>query len=136
MSSPTSSTAATATDALWGSTPIKTFIRTNLRFGRISVVIGVKDIPTSGGAPTPLLSHSTRRSLRREAGREQANPSYGRQEVHERSLYNRRPRSLAALETTELLTRVKQVGSSYAASCIAPPQSGVEGRLYRSVSID
>jgi hypothetical protein len=35
---------------LWGSTPIKTFIRTNLRFGRISVIIGVKDIPTSGRA--------------------------------------------------------------------------------------
>src|SRR5215216_6939762 len=36
----------------------------------------------------------------------------GRQEVRERSLCNRYPRSLAALETTELLTRVKQVGSS------------------------
>jgi hypothetical protein len=37
--------------------------------------------------------------------------SYGRQEVGERSLCNRYPRSLAALETTELLTEVKQVGS-------------------------
>jgi len=35
----------------------------------------------------PLLSHSAHRSLRRDASREQANPSYGRQEVGERSLY-------------------------------------------------
>ncbi len=35
---------------------------------------------------TPLLSHFARRSLRRGASREQANPSHGRQEVRERSL--------------------------------------------------
>ena len=37
---------------------------------------------------------------------------HGRQEVRERSLCNRYPRSLAALETTKLLSGVKQVGSS------------------------
>ena len=49
-------------------------------------------------APIPLLSHSARRGHRRDASREQANPSYGRQEVRERSLYNRHPRSLAAAD--------------------------------------
>jgi hypothetical protein len=40
-------------------------MRTHLRFGRISAAIGVrmKDIPTSGRAPIPLLSHSARRVL-------------------------------------------------------------------------
>ena len=33
-----SSTAATATDALWGSTPMSTFMRAHLRFGRTSAV--------------------------------------------------------------------------------------------------
>src|SRR5215203_2091596 len=33
-----SSTAATATDALWGSTPIRTFMRAYLRFGRTSAI--------------------------------------------------------------------------------------------------
>jgi hypothetical protein len=38
--------------------------------------------------------------------------SRGRQKVRERSLYDRYPRSLAALETTRRLSRIKQVGSS------------------------
>src|SRR5215218_1895284 len=107
-----SSTAATATEPLWGSTPIKTFMSAHT-----SVSVGpspssrAKDIPTSG-----LCSHTSFESLRagyrRDASLEQANPSYGRQEVRERSLYDRHPRSLATLETTELLSRVKQVGSS------------------------
>ena len=113
-----SSIAAMATDALWGSTPMSTFMR-----ARTSVSVGppppssrAKDIPTSGGAPIPLLSHSARRGHRRDASREQANPPGGRQEVAERSLYDRYPRSLATLETTELPARVKQVGSC-ARSC-------------------
>ena len=61
---------------------------------------------------TSFESLRTPRSLRRDASLEQANPAGGRQEVSERSLCNRYPRSLAALETTELLPRVKQVGSS------------------------
>ena len=86
--SPTSSTTATATDALWGSTPIETFIMR----ARTSVSVGLppaacaKDIPTSGSAPIPLLSHSAGRGHRWDASREQASPSYGRQEVSERSL--------------------------------------------------
>ena len=57
-----SSTAATATDALWGSTPIRTFMSAHLRFGRTSLPSArAKDIPTSGPAPIPLLSHSARR---------------------------------------------------------------------------
>ena len=84
-----SSIAATANDALWGSTPMSTFMS-----ARTSVSVGplchwrTKDIPTSGGAPIPLLSHSTRRGRRRDASLEQANPSCGRQEVRERSLYD------------------------------------------------
>jgi hypothetical protein len=55
-----SSMAATATDALWGSTPIKTFMS-----ARTSVSVGpspstrAKDIPTSG-----FLSHTSFESLR------------------------------------------------------------------------
>ena len=68
--------------------------RMHLRSGRASAIgARAKDTPTSGPAPIPLLSHSARRSLRRDASREQANPISGRQEVRERSLYNRRPRS-------------------------------------------
>jgi hypothetical protein len=33
-----SSTTAKATEPLWGSTPIKTFMRTHLRFGRTSAI--------------------------------------------------------------------------------------------------
>jgi hypothetical protein len=82
-----SSTTATATDALWGSTPIKTFMRacTSVSVGPLPSA-RAKDIPTSGPAPIPLLSHSARRGRRRDASREQANPPYGRQEVRERSL--------------------------------------------------
>src|SRR5215207_3192992 len=57
-SSPTaSSTTATATDALWGSTPIKTFMsaRTSV-FGRTSLPWArAKDIPTSGRALSYLF---------------------------------------------------------------------------------
>jgi hypothetical protein len=82
-----SSTAATATDALWGSTPMRTFMGAHLRFGWTSVPSAcAKDIPTSGLAPIPLLSHSARRGHRRDASLEQANPTGGRQEVRERSL--------------------------------------------------
>jgi hypothetical protein len=44
-----SSMAATATEPLWGSTPIKTFMGAHLRFGWTSVPSAcAKDIPTSG----------------------------------------------------------------------------------------
>ena len=72
-----SSTAATATDALWGSTPISTFMsaRTSVSVGPLPPSARAKDIPTSGSAPIPLLSHSARRGHRRDASLEQANPS-------------------------------------------------------------
>ena len=38
-----SSTAATANDALWGSTPISTFMRAYLRFGRTSATIDASE---------------------------------------------------------------------------------------------
>jgi hypothetical protein len=62
MSSPTSSTAARAMDALWGSTPINTFVRTHLRSGRISLPLafGGKDTPTLWA----VLSHTSFESLR------------------------------------------------------------------------
>ena len=48
-----SSTAATATDALWGSTPMSTFMRAYLRFGRTSKPsTRAKDNPTSCRAHT------------------------------------------------------------------------------------
>jgi hypothetical protein len=81
-----SSTAATANDALWGSTPIKTFMsaRTSVSVG-LSPSARAKDIPTSG-----FWFHTSFESLRagyrRDASLEQANPSHGRQEVRERSL--------------------------------------------------
>ena len=34
---------AVATDALWGSTPIKTFMRAHLRFGRTSATIVARE---------------------------------------------------------------------------------------------
>ena len=59
-----SSTAATANDALWGSTPIKTFMSAHLRFGRTTVPSAwAKDIPYFGPVHIPLLSHSARRVL-------------------------------------------------------------------------
>ena len=93
-----SSTAATATEPLWGSTPMRTFMGAYLRFGRISAPSAcAKDIPTS-----VLCSHTSFESLRpprAPAGRKPrtSQPTLcGRQEVRERSLYNRYPRSLAA----------------------------------------
>ena len=48
-----SSTAATANDALWGSTPMGTFMRAYLHFGRTSQPsTRAKDIPTSCRAHT------------------------------------------------------------------------------------
>jgi hypothetical protein len=38
-----SSTTAKATEPLWGSTPISTFMRAYLRFSRIPVTIGVRE---------------------------------------------------------------------------------------------
>src|SRR5215216_4119879 len=110
-----SSSAATATEPLWGSTPIKTFMSAHAPPFRWDLRhrLARRTFRLRACAPIPLLSHSARRRHRRDASLEQANPSYGRQEVRERSLYDRHPRSLAALETTELLSRVKQVGSSY-----------------------
>jgi hypothetical protein len=61
--------------------------RMHLRFGRTSLPLareGHSDFGSS--APIPLSSHSARRRHRRDASLEQANPSYGRQEVRERSL--------------------------------------------------
>jgi hypothetical protein len=90
ISSPTaSSTTATATDTLWGSTPIKTFMRprTSVPVGSLCRCRARKTFRLRAPASIPLLSHSAHRSLRRDASREQANPSYGRQEVAERSLY-------------------------------------------------
>jgi hypothetical protein len=58
-------------DALWGSTPMSTFMRAYLRFGRTSKPsTRAKDIPTSRAAHIPLLSHFARRSIRRDASRE------------------------------------------------------------------
>ena len=82
-----SSTAATATDALWGSTPIKTFMS-----ARTSVSVEPLPLARVGHSDFGPCSHTsfeslrTPRSLRRDASREQANPSYGRQEVQEPSL--------------------------------------------------
>ena len=55
-----SSSAATATEPLWGSTPIKTFMsaRTSVSVGPSPPLARAKDIPTSGSASIPLLSHS------------------------------------------------------------------------------
>src|SRR5215217_3917406 len=60
---------------------------------------------------TPLLSHSARSGT----GGTQAENKPARLAGDRKFAsdpYNRYPRSLAALETTKLLTRVKQVGSS------------------------
>jgi len=84
-----SSSAATANEPLWGSTPIRTSMSAHLRFGRTPMPPSsacAKGIPTSGFAPTPLSSHSARLGHRRDASLERANPPCGRQEVRERSL--------------------------------------------------
>jgi hypothetical protein len=59
-----SSTTAKATEPLWGSTPIKTFMSagTSVSGGSLSLA-WAEDIPTSGPVPIPLLSHSARRVL-------------------------------------------------------------------------
>ncbi len=110
--SPTSSTTATATDALWGSTPMSTFMRTHLRSGWASAIGGVREGHSDFGPCTPLLSHSARRGRQRDASLEQANPlpKSGRNFASDPYW---RPRSLQRLQTTELLTKVKQVGSRH-----------------------
>src|SRR5215213_10111920 len=50
-----SSIAATATDALWGSTPISTFMRAYLRFGRTSVTIVARVGHSDFGLVLPYL---------------------------------------------------------------------------------
>jgi hypothetical protein len=85
-SPPASSTAATATDALWGSTPIKTFMSARTSVSAESLPLAREGHSDFGPCSIPLLSHSARHGRRRDASREQANPSYRRQEVHERSL--------------------------------------------------
>src|SRR5215218_4613934 len=85
-------------EPLWGSTPIKTFMSAHAppfrwdlrhRLARRTFRLRV------------LCSHTSFESLRaghrRDASLEQANPSYGRQGVRERSLY-RHPKSLAAAD--------------------------------------
>jgi hypothetical protein len=83
-----SSIAATANDVLWGSTPIRTSMsaRTSVSVGPLPLACA-KDIPTTScGAHTSFEPLRPPRSLRRDASREQANPTDGRQEVRERSL--------------------------------------------------
>jgi hypothetical protein len=61
--------------------------RRHLRFGRTSVPTAcAKDIPTSGPAGIPLLSHSARRAPAGRKPRTGQPISHGRQEVGERSL--------------------------------------------------
>jgi hypothetical protein len=95
-----SSTAATATDVLWGWTPIKTFMsaRTSVLVGSLPLLLAcAEDIPTSGGAPIPHLSHSARHGHRRAASREQANPSLMSDRKFTSDPY-RRPGRLAAAD--------------------------------------
>jgi hypothetical protein len=61
--------------------------RRHLRFGRISLPVAcAEDIPTSGPAAIPLLSHSARRTPAGRKPRTGQPISHGRQEVGERSL--------------------------------------------------
>jgi hypothetical protein len=83
-----SSTAATATDALWGSTPISTFscartsaFRSDLRHHRRE-----RRTFRVRGAHIPLLSHFARRAPAGRKPRTSQPTSRGRQEVRERSL--------------------------------------------------
>ena len=97
-----SSTAATATDALWGSTPMRTFMRTHLRFGRTSA------IAREGHSDFVPCSHTSFESLR-------ASGSGGTQAENKPTHLtgdrkfasdpcNRRPRSLAAADHRALTT--------------------------------
>ena len=93
-----SSSAATAIDALWGSTPISTFMGAHLRFDRTSAC-GVR----GGHSDFGFCSHTSFESLRTPGtGGTQAEnkPTHltGEREVRERSLHNRYPRSLAAAD--------------------------------------
>jgi hypothetical protein len=94
---------------------MSTFMRVYLRFGRTFATIGARRAFRLRAVHIPLLSHSARRSLWRDASREQANPSYERQEVSDPSnrypRSYRYPRSLAAADHQAPDPRVKQVGS-------------------------
>jgi hypothetical protein len=75
-SSPTTpSTTARTMDALWGSTPINTFMHAPPFWSNLRLAACVKDTPTLSRALIPLLSHSARRGRRRDASLEQANPT-------------------------------------------------------------
>jgi hypothetical protein len=99
-----SSRAATANATLCGDRPRSQdrHERAYLRFGRTFAIVSREGHSDYFG-PCYHTSFESLRTPRAPAGgkpREQANPFYGRQEVRERSLYDRYPRSLAALETT------------------------------------
>ena len=80
-----SSTAATATDTLWGSTPISTFMSAYLRSARTSATtIGAGEGHSYYFVLCTHLFRATPHAWHRwDASLEQANPSYGRQEVRE-----------------------------------------------------
>jgi hypothetical protein len=87
--------------------------RTHLRSGQISAI----GLWREGHSDFEPFSHTSFESLctpRTPVGRRPRTSqpfSYGRQDVGERSLYNRRPRSLAAADHRAPDPRVKQVGS-------------------------
>jgi hypothetical protein len=83
-----SSTAATATDALWGSTPISTFscARTSVSVGPSPPSTRAKDIPSSCRAHTSFESLRTPFSTAGRKPRTSQPTLCGRQEVRERSL--------------------------------------------------
>ena len=83
-SSPSSLTAATAIDALWGSTPISTCIRAPPF--RVRPVVGVREGHSDFEPCTPLLSHPARRTPVGRKPRTSQPFSNGRQDVRERSL--------------------------------------------------
>jgi hypothetical protein len=93
------STAAIATEPLWGSTPISTFMSAHappFRSDLCAIGAGEGHSYYFGRCShTSFESLHTPRSLRRDASREQANPSYGREEVQEPSLHNRRPTAVS-----------------------------------------
>ncbi len=72
-----SSSAATATEPLWGSTPMSTFMSagTSVSVEPLPLLAREGHSYYLGPVPIPLLSHSAGRGRQREASREQANPS-------------------------------------------------------------
>ena len=70
-----SSSATTANDALWGSTPMSTFImHAYLRFGRTSATIVAREGHSDFVLRTYLFRATPHAGYRRDASREQANP--------------------------------------------------------------